>query len=207
VLREVKDRGEDREARLGRAMALVLLQSYGGIEMFVQDFIGEYERYRLASEKALAQVPDDALNRILAPNGNSVAMLVRHVGGNLTSRFTDFMTSDGEKPWRDRDTEFDEGPFTRAEIDEIWKKGWAALEGELAKLTEADLQRTVVIRRQELTVHAALCRSMSHVAMHTGQIILLARIFATDEWKWITIPKGQSRQYNENPTLEKRLPR
>ena len=175
--------------------------------MFVQDFVGEYERYRLASEKALVQVPDDALNRILAPDGNSVAMIVRHVGGNLASRFTDFLTSDGEKPWRDRDTEFDEGPFTRDQIDETWKKGWAAAEEALSKLTDADLQRTVVIRRQELTVHAALCRSMSHVAMHTGQIILLARIFATEQWKWITIPKGQSLQYNQNPTLEKRLQR
>ena len=177
------------------------------MQMFVQDFVGEYERYRLASEKALVQVPDDALNRILAPDGNSVAMIVRHVGGNLTSRFTDFLTSDGEKPWRDRDREFDEGPFTRTEIDEIWRKGWGVVEETLGKLTDADLERTVVIRGQELSVHAALCRSMSHVAMHTGQIILLARIFATDKWKWITIPKGQSQQYNQNPTLEKRLPR
>jgi len=172
--------------------------------MFIEDFIGEYERYRLSSEKALAQVPDDALNRILAPDGNSVAMIVRHVGGNLASRFTDFLTSDGEKPWRDRDREFDEGPFTRAEIEEIWKKGWTIVETELSKLTDADLQRTVVVRGQELPVHAALCRSMCHVAMHTGQIILLARIVATDQWKWISIPKGQSQQYNQNPTLEKR---
>jgi hypothetical protein len=176
-------------------------------EMFVQDFVGEYERYRVASEKALVQVPDDALNRILAPDGNSVAMIVRHVGGNLASRFTDFLTSDGEKPWRDRDSEFDEGPFTRAEIDEIWKNGWTVVEDALSKLTDADLERTVMIRRQELSVHAALCRSMSHVAMHTGQIILLARILATDKWKWITIPKGQSQQYNQNPTLEKKLSR
>src|SRR2546423_14856977 len=118
VLRQVKERGEDREAPLWCAMAHPSVS--GGMQMFVQDFIGEYERYRLASEKALAQVPDDALNRILAPDGNSVAMIVRHVGGNLASRFTDFLTSDGEKPWRDRDREFDEGPFTRAEIDEIW---------------------------------------------------------------------------------------
>ena len=175
--------------------------------MFVQDFVGEYERYRIASEKALVQVPDDALNRILAPDGNSVAMIVRHVGGNLASRFTDFLTSDGEKPWRDRDREFDDGPFTRAEIEETWKNGWAAVEGALSKLTDADLQRTVAIRQQELTVHAALCRSMSHVAMHTGQIILLARIFATEQWMWITIPKGLSQQYNHTPTLEKRLQR
>ena len=100
--------------------------------MFVQDFVGEYERYRVASEKALVQVPDDALNRILAPDGNSVAMIVRHVGGNLASRFTDFLTSDGEKPWRDRDREFDDGPFTRAEIEETWKNGWAAVEEALS---------------------------------------------------------------------------
>ena len=172
--------------------------------MFVQDFIDEYERYRIAAEKALAQVSDDALNRILAPNGNSVAMIVRHVGGNLMSRFTDFMKSDGEKPWRDRDSEFAEGPFSRAEIMQVWNNGWGVTENEVRKLTDADLTRKVQIRGQDLTVHEALCRSIAHVATHTGQIVLLARILATGEWKWISIPKGQSRQYNENPTLEKR---
>jgi hypothetical protein len=172
--------------------------------MFVQDFIGEYGRYRASAEKALAQVPDDALNRILAPNGNSVAMIIRHVGGNLTSRFTDFRSSDGEKPWRNRDSEFDEGPFTRAQIEEVWNAGWAVAEDALRKLTDADLGRTVTIRKQELTVHEALCRSVTHVATHVGQIVLLARILANAEWKWISIPKGQSQQYNQNPTLEKR---
>jgi hypothetical protein len=172
--------------------------------MFVNDFRDEYTRYRLIGERAIAQVSDDALNRIVAPNGNSIAMLVRHIGGNLASRFTDFLTEDGEKPWRNRDGEFDEGPFARAEIDDAWKTSWDLVLSELAKLTDDDLERFVKIRGQELTVHEALCRSLAHVSMHVGQIILLARILATDEWKWISIPKGQSQQYNQNPTLEKR---
>lgn len=172
--------------------------------MFVKDFIDEYQRYRLVGEKAMAQVPDDALNRIVAPDGNSIAMIVRHVGGNLVSRFTDFLTTDGEKPWRNRDDEFVEGAYTRAEVDEAWRTGWSVVETELEKLTDDDLERIVTIRGQELSVHAALSRSVTHVAMHMGQIVLLARMLATDEWKWITIPKGQSQQYNQNPVLEKR---
>jgi hypothetical protein len=172
--------------------------------MFVQDFIDEYERYRLSADKAMAQVSDDALNRILAPNGNSIATIARHVGGNLVSRFTDYLASDGEKPWRDRDREFDEGPFTRAEVNELWNRGWSVVGNALGKLSDADLTRSVVIRGQELTVHASLCRSVTHISTHVGQIVLLARILATEEWQWITIPKGQSKQYNQNPTLEKR---
>ena len=171
--------------------------------MFVKDFIGEYGRYRAVGEKAMAQVTDEALNRVVAPNGNSIAMIVRHMGGNLVSRFTDFLTSDGEKPWRNRDDEFAEGVYTRAEVDDAWKTGWDVLESELRKLTDDDLERIVTIRGQELTVHAALSRSATHASMHVGQIILLSRILASHEWKWISIPKGQSAQYNLNPTLEK----
>jgi hypothetical protein len=129
---------------------------------------------------------------------------MQHMAGNLRSRWTDFLSSDGEKPWRNRDGEFDEGPFTRADIDQAWRKGWDLLFAELAKVSDADLERVVKIRGQSLTVHEALCRSLAHMAMHVGQIILLARILATDEWTWISIPKGQSAQYNKNPTLEKR---
>jgi hypothetical protein len=174
--------------------------------MYLQDFIDEYARYRAIGDKALAQVPDEGLNKILAPNGNSVAMLVRHLAGNFRSRFTDFLTSDGEKPSRDRDDEFVEGPFTRAEIDEAWAAGWKVLEDALEDMGEDDLSSSVRIRGQELSVHAALSRSLAHAAMHVGQIVLLARMVASDEWKWITIPKGQSKQYNQNPSMEK-LPR
>ena len=141
----------------------------------------------------------------MAPDGNSIAMIVRHIGGNLASRFTNFLTEDGEKPWRNRDGEFADGAFTRADVDEAWRAGWTTLERELAKLTDDDLERIVTIRGQELTVHAALCRSLAHVAMHVGQIILLARMLATPRMAdRSAFPKGQSQQYNLNPTLEKR---
>ena len=172
--------------------------------MFVKDFVGEYARYRNMAEKAMDQVSDAGLNRVLAPDGNSIAMLARHIGGNLASRFTDFLVSDGEKPWRDRDSEFADGTLTRTAVDEIWTTGWGVLERELATLRDDDLTKTVQIRGTPLTVHEALCRSVTHTASHVGQIVLLARILADDEWQWITIPKGQSQQYNQNPAFEKR---
>jgi len=172
--------------------------------MFVQEFVDEYARYRALGEKALGQVPDDALNRVMAPDGNSIAVLMRHIGGNLVSRFTNFLTEDGEKPWRDRDAEFEDGTYTRAQATEVWTAGWTVLEAELAVLTDPDLERFVTIRGKELTVHAALCRSVSHVAMQVGQIILLARMLATEPWQSLSIPRGQSQLYNQNPTLEKR---
>ncbi|MBI2817826.1 MAG: DUF1572 family protein [Acidobacteria bacterium] len=169
----------------------------------VQDFIEETRRYYTIAEKALDQVSDEALNRVLAPNGNSVAMLVRHVSGNLISRFTDFLTTDGEKPWRDRDLEFQTREYSRQETRELWEKGWQTLENALASLTQDDLEKTVTIRGSALTVRAALLRSLAHIAYHAGQIVLLARILAYDEWKWISIPKGMSEKRNENPIREK----
>lgn len=171
--------------------------------MLVQDFIDEFERWKGATENAMGQVSDEALNRVLAPNGNSIAMLVRHMGANLSSRFTDFLTTDGEKPWRDRDGEFADGELTRRDVEDVWKRGLSTAERALRGLSDADLEKTVVIRGQSLTVHAALCRSIAHFSNHAGQIILLARILATNEWKWITIPKGESKQYNANPTMER----
>ena len=170
--------------------------------MHITDFVEEYRRWRVTAEKAIAQVPDDQLNRILSKDGNSIAMLMRHVGGNLASRFSDYLTSDGEKPWRDRDGEFSEGPFSRAEAQALWDKGWDTLQATLAPLTDDDLDRMIVLRRQTATVHASLTRSLSHIANHCGQIIILARILTSD-WQWLSIPKGKSREYNENPTLEK----
>lgn len=167
------------------------------------DFIDEYRRYRLIGERALQQLPDPALNHVSAPDGNSAAMIVRHLSGNLKSRFTDFLTSDGEKPWRDRDEEFAERTYSRREVEEMWAAGWAAVEHALAELTDADLSREVRIRGQPLSVHAALCRSMSHASYHVGQLVLLAREGAEAPWRWISIPKGESKAYNTKPNLEK----
>jgi uncharacterized damage-inducible protein DinB len=169
----------------------------------IDDFRSEYRRYRVIADRALAQLPDAALNRVPAPDGNSAAMIVRHVSGNLSSRFTDFLTSDGEKPSRDRDGEFRERSYTRSEVDALWAHGWKVLERALDELTDAELSRTVTIRQQPLSVHAALCRSLAHMAYHVGQLVLLARMTATAEWKWISIPKHGSAAYNAAPYGEK----
>ena len=164
--------------------------------MHIDDFRSQYAQYRQLAEKALVQMPDSELDRVPAPDGNSVAMIVRHVSGNLVSRFTNFLTEDGEKPNRDRDREFDERPYTRAEVNELWAKGFAVLDEAIATLGDGDLERTVTIRQQPMTVHGALTRSLAHLAYHVGQIVLLARIGAAGPWKSLSIPRNESGQFN-----------
>jgi uncharacterized damage-inducible protein DinB len=164
--------------------------------MLIDDFRAQYANYRQLAEKALAQMPDAELNRVIAPEGNSAAMLVRHVSGNFVSRFTNFLTEDGEKPDRERDREFDERPYSRAEVNELWARGFAVVDDALAPLADADLERTVTIRQQPMTVHAALTRSLAHLAYHVGQIVLLARIHAAGPWDSLSIPRGQSQSYD-----------
>ena len=170
----------------------------------LKDFADEYARYRSIGEKAFQQVTDEALNEVMGPDNNSIAMIVRHISGNLLSRFTDFQNSDGEKPWRDRDSEFEDTKYDRRDVEQRWARGWAVLESALSELTDEDLQRNVYIRGQEWTMNAALCRSLAHVSYHVGQIVLLARILNAGSWNWISVPKGQSREYNRNPTMEKK---
>ncbi len=155
----------------------------------IRDVADEFARYRAIAERALAQIPDDRLNRIPAPDGNSATMLVRHIEGNLRSRFTDFLATDGEKPWRERDREFEERERSRVEIEKLWAEGWSVLDGALAGLSDADLEREVTIRGKPLTVGQALLRSLAHLAYHVGQIVLIARQSASADWQWISIPK------------------
>lgn len=162
----------------------------------VESFVTEFRRYREIAEKALRQIPDRSLNRVTAPDGNSAAMLVRHLSGNLTSRFTDFLTSDGEKPWRRRDAEFEEREYDRDELEAMWEEAWDVVDRELADLQDCHLRLQVTIRGHCLTVHAALSRALAHVSYHVGQIVLLARMTASEEWRWISIPKGRSEEYN-----------
>jgi len=170
----------------------------------IESFVDEFSRYRAIAEKALAQVPDGKLNEAPGADNNSMAVLVGHISGNLVSRFTDFLTSDGEKAWRDRDAEFEYQVSSREEVTRTWMKGWGVLEVQLAGLTDSDLEKQVFIRGQALAVHQALARSVAHVAYHVGQMVLLARVFQGREWEWISIPKGKSAEYNQNPTREKK---
>jgi uncharacterized damage-inducible protein DinB len=170
----------------------------------LKDFVDEYKRYQIIGQKTLAQISDEYLNKVLGADNNSIAVIVRHISGNLISRFTDFLSSDGEKSWRDRDSEFVERDYGREELNEIWDKGWQVLEMTLGELTDEDLPKTVTIRGHKHSVHEALSRSIAHIAYHVGQIVLLARIFNDGNWQWISVPKGKSKEYNQNPTMEKR---
>ncbi|MBW8768488.1 MAG: DUF1572 family protein [Gemmatimonadetes bacterium] len=129
--------------------------------------------------------------------GNSVAMLVRHVSGNLVSRFTNFLTEDGEKPDRDRDAEFVERPYTRAEVNDMMRRGFGVVDATLASLTDDDVTRMVTIRGEQMTVHAALARSLAHIANHMGQIVLIAKMTAAGSWQSLSIPRGKSSAFNE----------
>src|SRR5689334_5190748 len=150
---------------------------------------GEWRRYKVLGEAAIRQVRDEELGR--DSGGNSVAVIVWHIAGNLKSRFTDFLTTDGEKPWRHRDSEFDErSRITRAELLENWNSGWSVLLKTLETLSDEDLMRTVSIRGVECRVHDALHRSVAHTSYHVGQIVILAKGFRGKEWKSLSIPKG-----------------
>src|SRR5262249_41256991 len=133
-----------------------------GIHTMIKDFLDEYHRYRVIGDKALAQVADEALNQIISEDNNSIAIIVRHVSGNLRSRFTDFLTSDGEKPWRDRDAEFSDATYDRERVEGMWAEGFQVVETALSALTDADLGRQITIRGIPHTVHEALCRSIAH---------------------------------------------
>jgi len=148
------------------------------------------------AERAVAQLSDDQLHVPLHPETNCVAVIMKHVAGNLLSRFTDFLTTDGEKPWRDRDDEFVDSFSSRQELMEYWQKGWDCLGAALDALQPADLESTVTIRGEALSVPLAIARSLSHCGYHVGQIVLVSRILVNDGWKTLTIPKGHSTRHN-----------
>jgi hypothetical protein len=163
----------------------------------------EFRRYQGLGDAAIQQLTDDELSRAGFAGGNSVAVLVWHLSGNFVSRFTDFLTTDGEKPWRRRDEEFDDRVVTRDELLFKWNKGWATLFDALAALGDANLHDTVIIRGVEFRIHEALHRSLAHASYHVGQMVFLARSFRGDAWKTLSIARGASDAYNANPTRER----
>jgi hypothetical protein len=150
------------------------------------------------AERAAAQLSDDQLRIALHAETNSVAVIMKHGAGNLLSRWTDFLTSDGEKPWRNRDDEFIDHFASRRELIEYWESGWTCLTDALLSLRPSDLNATVTVRGERLSVPLAISRSLSHCGYHVGQIVLISRILVGDGWKTLTIPRGQSRLHNEN---------
>ena len=170
---------------------------------FIDSIRGEYLRYKALAEAAIDQLDDVQLSAEGPNSGNSIAVICWHVAGNLRSRFTDFLTADGEKPWRQREEEFRTRTVSRADLLAKWEDGWKPLLDTLDKLSDADLTRSITIRDQPLRVDEALHRSLAHLSYHVGQIVYLAKSMRAKDWKYLSIPPGQSDVYRKAPTLDK----
>ena len=173
------------------------------MRLVIQSIEGEFRRYKHLAEASFAQLSNQQLTQAGGVADNSVATVAWHIGGNLRSRFTDFLDADGEKPWRDRESEFQRRSVTHEELLAFWEPGWLALFSTLAPLTDDDLNRTVKIRNQPLPVVDALHRSIAHTSYHVGQIVFIAKALLGENWKYLTIPPGKSAEYNQNPTHER----
>ena len=170
--------------------------------VMIESIRDEFRRYQSLAERALEQVADEALSAPGPGDGNSLATIAWHIGGNLRSRFTGFLDEDGEKPWRDREGEFARRQVSREALMAQWQVGWSALFAAIDPLTDADLTRTITIRRQPMTVHEALHRSLAHISYHVGQIVYVAHVHRGSGWQYLSIPPGGSAAYNAAPTGE-----
>lgn len=164
---------------------------------YLEDSLELFRYYKRLAERAMEQVTDDQLFAAIDSEANSIAIIVKHMVGNMRSRWVDFLTTDGEKPDRNRDTEFVAPPDTREALLRLWEDGWRVVFGALEPLAEADLGRTVLIRGEAHSVMQAVNRQIAHYAHHIGQIVLLAKHFAGDRWTSLTIPKNRSAAFNE----------
>jgi hypothetical protein len=172
-------------------MALKFTTSY------LEDSLTLLRYYKRLAENAMAQVNDEQLFAVLDVEMNSIALIVKHMAGNMRSRWTDFLTSDGEKPDRNRDSEFEEPPHGREELMRLWESGWSCVFDALQPLTEQDMGRTVYIRGEAHSVMQAIHRQIGHYAYHTGQIVFVAKHFQSARWKSPTIPRRQSNKFTQ----------
>jgi uncharacterized damage-inducible protein DinB len=163
---------------------------------YLKDAIDLFRYYKRLGDNAIGQCPDDKLSAEIDPESNSVAIIVKHMAGNMRSRWCNFLTTDGEKPDRQRDAEFEGAPATRAEIMAMWDAGWNYLFEALTPLTDPDLSRTVTIRTEPHSVTQAINRQVAHYSYHVGQIVYVARHFAGSSWRTLTIPKKKSGEFN-----------
>jgi hypothetical protein len=164
---------------------------------YIEDSLSLFRYYKKLAEGAMEQVPDEQLSATLDGEMNSIAVVVKHMAGNMRSRWTNFLTSDGEKPDRNRDTEFVDPATSREALLKMWEEGWGRLFTALEPLTDADLSRTVTIRGEPHSVMQAVNRQVAHYAYHCGQIVFLAKHFRADGWKSLSVPRGGSSGFNQ----------
>jgi hypothetical protein len=172
-------------------MALEFTTSY------LKDSIAIFRQYKKLADGAIRQVTDEQLSTVLDPEMNSVATIAKHLAGNMRSRWTDFLTRDGEKPDRNRDSEFNDPPQNRQELQDLWEGGWNCVFAALSALNEDDLGRTVTIRGEPHSVMQAINRQIAHYAYHCGQIVFLAKHLQNQDWKCLSVPRGQSASFNQ----------
>ena len=158
--------------------------------------LDEFQKIKKLADKAIEQLSDEQLRVKIDPEANSVAVIMQHMAGNMRSRWVDFLESDGEKPTRLRDQEFEDAAQTRAELTAEWEHGWECLFGALTPLTDDDLQRTVIIRGEPHSVYKAMSRQVAHYAGHAYQILFLAKHLLGPAWRTLSIPRGQSEEFN-----------
>ena len=171
-------------------MALKFTTSY------IEDALAVFRQYKLLGERAMAQVSDAQLFASLDEESNSIAIIVKHLTGNMRSRWTDFLTTDGEKPNRNRDGEFVDPPATREALMHEWEDGWARVFEAIDPLTDADLGRVVTIRGEAHSVMQAINRQLAHYPQHVGQIIFLAKHYAGDKWQTLSVARNRSAEFN-----------
>jgi uncharacterized damage-inducible protein DinB len=162
---------------------------------YVEDSTAIFRYYKKLAERAIEQVSNEQLFAALDEEMNSIAVIVKHMAGNMRSRWTDFLTSDGEKPGRDRDAEFSDPPATREALLELWEDGWQRLLGTLESLSDADLGRTITIRGEAHSVMQAINRQVAHYSYHCGQIVFLAKHLRHDNWQNLSVPRGSSTEF------------
>jgi hypothetical protein len=172
-------------------MALQFTTSY------LEDSLSILRHHKKLADSAMAQVTDDELYLLIDDESNSIAIMAKHMAGNMLSRWTDFLTSDGEKPNRNRDSEFTEPPSPRAALMEYWQKGWNCMFAALQPLTDEDLGRTITIRGEKHSVMQAINRHVAHCSYHCGQIVFLAKHLRPDTWKTLSVPRGKSEEWNQ----------
>jgi uncharacterized protein DUF1572 len=162
---------------------------------YVKDALSIFRQYKRWADRAVEQVADENLYTTLDPESNSIAIIMKHLAGNMRSRWTDFLSSDGEKPNRNRDSEFEAPPATRAGLLAMWEEAWGVLFAALEPLSDVDLTRTILIRTEPHSVMQAINRNITHCAQHIGQIILLAKHYSGAHWKTLTVPRGKSAEF------------
>lgn len=157
----------------------------------------QFQYYRLLAENAIDQISDEQMFEEPSPESNSIAVIMKHMAGNMLSRWSNIFESDGEKPWRNRDDEFVNTFSSKSEIIEYWNQGWGRLENILEEVSDADLETIIYIRNMGCTLHDAIIRQISHYAYHIGQIVFIARLLNVNGFESLSIPKGDSSKYNE----------